>query len=99
MRCRSRRSNSVWREILLPLLVRASLLRRGQRLDVLNQRKELFLADKSLERRHDRLKSGSDLRRRLKNRLADVALVRRDDRAIVQLHRASEQVLENRAPA
>ena len=61
---------SVW-----PWLSCLHLRQRLQRLDVLDQLEQLLLADQPLERRHDRLEAGGDLRRRVENRFADVRLV------------------------
>ena len=46
-----------------------------QRLDVRDQLQQLLFGDQALERRHDRLEAGHDLRLRVQDRLADVRLV------------------------
>ncbi len=66
-------------------------------LDVCHQGDELFLADLSLEIRHDVLESGSDLCSRINNRFAQVRLVGNHRPTVIQQHRLAKEPHQVRA--
>ena len=70
-----------------------------KRLDVFDQREQLLLGDEPLKRRHDGLEAGRNFRRRLQNRLAQIVFIGCHGRAVVQLHRVAEHVVEHGSPA
>ena len=64
---------------------------------MLDQPDEAFLADETLERRHQRLKSLHDLRLRVQDRFANVAFIHRHRRAIRQLDGLAPDALQRGA--
>src|SRR5207249_1206697 len=77
------------------LACRRSLRLGAERLDVLNQLQQLFFGNEALKRGHDRLEARGDLRARIEDRLADVALVGDDRLAVLERDGLAKQPLQH----
>src|SRR5205085_10166358 len=74
-----------------------SLLRK--RLDVIDYAQDLLVLKSTLEGRHHRVEALDHLGRRVRNRLADVVLVRRHALSVAERYRFAENALPRRPRA
>ena len=65
---------------------------------VLGDLDQSFFADHALERWHDGLEAGDNLRVRIKNRFTDVVIIGDHDAVIAQADRTAVKSLQVRAP-
>src|SRR5581483_5238949 len=73
---------------------RLTLLRLLERLDVLDQRNQLFFTHYALKRRHDRLESRNHLGGGIGDGFADVILIGDHSSAVVEQNRLAEDPIE-----